>query len=136
MSDLSISVKQLQLFTNDYAEVPFKALRYLTGECNYGGRVTDDRDRRVLKALLEDFYQRTLLNEGFFPFGLEDYEVPHGNIHYNKYLEHISKLPLEEPPALFGFHPNANITKELQETHELCYDLLKMGEIEGVRITA
>ena len=56
------------------------------------------------------------MDEGFYPFKLKDYELPHGNIHYNKYLEYISKLPLEEPPSLFGFHPNANITKELKET--------------------
>jgi hypothetical protein len=43
-------------------------------------------------------------------------------------------MPLEDPPSLFGFHPNANITKELKETSELCYDLLKMGEIEGVKV--
>lgn len=136
VSDLSISVKQLQLFTNEYNEVPFKALKYLTGECNYGGRVTDDRDRRVLKAQLEDFYKPELLNENFYPFGIDTYEIPHGNVHYSKYLEHIQKLPLEEPPSLFGFHPNANITKELKETSELCYDLLKMGEIEGVKAIA
>ncbi len=54
-------------------------------------------------------------------------------MHYNKYLELISRLPLDDPPALFGFHPNANITKELSETSDLCYDLIKMGEIEGVK---
>lgn len=42
-------------------------------------------------------------------------------------------MPMEEPPSLFGFHPNANIIKQLGETDETCFDLLKMGEIEGVK---
>ena len=44
-SDLRISLDQVKIFVDDAAyagadgkDVPFEALTYLTGECNYGGR--------------------------------------------------------------------------------------------------
>jgi dynein heavy chain len=44
-------------------QVPFKALCYTVGECNYGGRVTDDKDRICLNTILGRFYGDAFLGE-------------------------------------------------------------------------
>lgn len=55
-----------KMFLEQYEEVPLVALTYLTGECNYGGRVTDDKDRRLLISLLRIFYNKQMLTEDKF----------------------------------------------------------------------
>ena len=36
----------------DISKIDYMAIVYLAGECNYGGRVTDDKDRRLIMTLL------------------------------------------------------------------------------------
>ena len=54
------------MFLDDYEETPFDALRYLIGECNYGGRVTDDHDRRLLIAIMSSYINNSATEEDLF----------------------------------------------------------------------
>ena len=77
------------MFINEYDEIPFDAITYLTGECNYGGRVTDDWDRRNLLTVLADFYRPEVVTEPkckFSPSGVY-YAPPKGS--YDDYIEFI-----------------------------------------------
>ncbi|GJQ73710.1 DNAH3 [Trypoxylus dichotomus] len=123
-SDLRISTLQLQMFLTDYKEVPFEALTYLTGECNYGGRVTDDKDRRLLNSLLSLFYVQEVIYKHdytFSPSGI--YFVP-VDTSYEGCISYIKSLPLIPQPEVFGLHENADITKDNQETLLLLHGVL------------
>uniref|UniRef100_A0A8B9MGM6 Dynein axonemal heavy chain 3 n=1 Tax=Accipiter nisus TaxID=211598 RepID=A0A8B9MGM6_9AVES len=117
-SDLRISMQQIQMFLNEYEEIPFEALTYLTGECNYGGRVTDDKDRRLLLSLLSIVYSKDIEQDKYRLAAGDDYYIPpHGP--YESYIEYIRSLPITTHPEVFGLHENADIAKDNQETNQL-----------------
>uniref|UniRef100_A0A663M9S7 Dynein axonemal heavy chain 12 n=1 Tax=Athene cunicularia TaxID=194338 RepID=A0A663M9S7_ATHCN len=132
-SDLRISIRQLQLFINEYSHVPFEALSYLTGECNYGGRVTDDWDRRLLLTMLDDFYNPDIIENPRYTFSPSGkyYAPPKGT--YEDYIEFIKSLPFSQHPEVFGLHENVDISKDLQQTKILFESLLltQGGGIQG-----
>ncbi|KAG7209677.1 hypothetical protein KM043_011323 [Ampulex compressa] len=132
-SDLRISILQLQLFLNDYDQVPFDALFYLTGECNYGGRVTDDKDRRLLKSLLKNFYNPEVITNreySFSPSGI--YHLPEDTDHEGC-IEYIRSLPINQLPEVYGLHENADVMRDNQESMQLLAGALEtQPQISGV----
>ena len=65
-SVLQVSVLQLEMLLEEQTDIPWPALWYLTGEVTYGGRVTDDMDRRCLHSLLQKFYHPNILQHGYY----------------------------------------------------------------------
>ncbi|KAJ8668953.1 hypothetical protein QAD02_000212 [Eretmocerus hayati] len=128
-TDLRISALQLRTFLNQYEDVQYEALRYLTGECNYGGRVTDDWDRRTLMAILNTFYCPELVKEESYRFDptSDIYYCPSYK-EYEAYLTFTKKFPIITEPSVFGLHENADIVKDNQETHLLFSSLLLTQE--------
>ncbi|KAI9347975.1 dynein heavy chain and region D6 of dynein motor-domain-containing protein [Zopfochytrium polystomum] len=115
-TDLRISARQLRNFLSEYDEIPYQALIYLTGQCNYGGRVTDDKDRRALMTLLQLYYQESVVTEEkHLLCGSELYFVPEVTGHAAM-LKYFESLPLETKPEVFCLHENADITKNQLET--------------------
>jgi dynein heavy chain len=137
-NDMRISVMQLNMFLNEYPdELPLKALSYMAGECNYGGRVTDDKDRRLCVTLLAVYYSEACANDATYRFAAEceEYYAPGSRqpgATYEDHLEYIRNLPAVTPPAVFGFNNNAAITKEQGETYAMTADLLlTAGQASG-----
>jgi dynein heavy chain, axonemal len=104
--DLRISARQLHMYIEDAPlrpaapgeeaapAVPFAALKYAIGECNYGGRVTDDKDRRLLTTLLDHVFQPGILGPCAFPLSASGtYCVPAACGDRAFFLAEIAALP-------------------------------------------
>ncbi|GKT13137.1 Dynein axonemal heavy chain 2 [Aduncisulcus paluster] len=126
-ADFDICKNLLDLYINTYEEIPWESLRYLTSEANYGGRVTDDWDRRLLNVYMNEIYCSETITEDAYSLaeGVDDYIIPgQGSLQF--YLEHISSLPSVDEPDVFGQHPNADISSLVQESSQLLATLLSI----------
>ncbi|CAD7961252.1 unnamed protein product [Amoebophrya sp. A25] len=112
--DLDISQKQLRNFLEDFSDIPYAALNYMVAEANYGGRVTDGQDRRLIVEIIKDFYTPQVLDD--------DYRFSISGIYYSpvantiqEHLAYVESLPLNHTPEVFWLHPNASLTASINE---------------------
>jgi len=55
----------LNLVDQEDEDVPWESLFFLTAQINYGGRVTDDIDRRLLVTTLEKFMGAHTIDDSY-----------------------------------------------------------------------
>merc|ERR1719262_1169489 len=71
-SDLETSTVVTQNMLEIDGDVPWDTLKFVIGQINYGGRVTDDWDRRLIMAILDRYVNAKLLDPeyAFSPSGI------------------------------------------------------------------
>jgi dynein heavy chain, axonemal len=107
--------RQLKIFLDEYEVTPFRVLNYLGSEINYGGRVKDDKDVRLIKFILARFVQEDTLKDDFAQYASGVYKsIP--NSSKQDYVNYISNLPLNPHPETFCLHENAQIITNQNET--------------------
>ncbi|ORZ33974.1 dynein heavy chain and region D6 of dynein motor-domain-containing protein [Catenaria anguillulae PL171] len=125
-SDYEICVSILSLLLDDYPEIPWDALRYLIAEANYGGRITDDWDRRVLKTYIGSYFCTDAIEVPQFKLStLPQYHVPEPT-NIQAYRDYIASWPGYDRPEAFGQHPNADIASQIRESNNLLSTLVSL----------
>lgn len=95
-------------------------MRYMLGEIQYGGRVTDDFDKRLLNTFCKLWLGEHMFQPNFAFFKPDqkkqqqleliiDYHIP-AVLKIEEFLDYIEQLPMFDTPEVFGLHPNADIT--------------------------
>jgi dynein heavy chain len=123
------------------APLPWQAIQYLVAAANYGGRVTDDRDRRLIQVYAKEIFNEALIApERWRPYGTDDltyvYPADEQNVKHPDpsqlftpeffYDEILNKMDEADPPAAYGQHINAEITSQILDSTELLDSVLSL----------
>jgi len=120
-SDLETSTTITKNMLDIDGDIPWDTLLFVIGHINYGGRVTDDKDRRCILAILEQYVSPQLLDPSYEFSNSGNYKCPPNSdtATAEEFIEFVKGFPLTEAPEVFGMHDNANISFMQQESDKL-----------------
>jgi len=119
-TDLEVSMETLIMILEEKPpraanQVAWEALIYITGSIHYGGRVTDEWDRRCLLSVLQSVYTESALSENFSYGDVDAYLAPSVS-NVEGYLAYVERLPLNDDARVFGLHGSAQMMSGLTES--------------------
>jgi dynein heavy chain len=99
--------------------------QYMVSEVQYGGKITDDLDRRLFNTYAQVWMSPAVLAPDFSFNPPEPLQRIPGDFNY-KVMDHLevehyrkafsSEFPEIDSPEIFGLHPNADLTFRVKET--------------------
>jgi len=107
--------------------ISWPTFQYMVAEAQYGGKITDDFDRRLFNAYASRWITPSTLEESFrynpahpinqIPDNFQ-YEVLSA-VEIEPYRQLASTFPDIDSPEIFGLHPNGDLTFRVKEVNEL-----------------
>uniref|UniRef100_A0A8B9H9P0 AAA+ ATPase domain-containing protein n=1 Tax=Astyanax mexicanus TaxID=7994 RepID=A0A8B9H9P0_ASTMX len=125
-ADFTSSVQFVQNHLEDVdvkLGVNWNCLRYMLGEVQYGGRVTDDMDKRLLNTFTRIWFSENMFGEKFCFY--RGYTIPNAKT-LPEYHSHIDALPLVDTPEVLGLHPNADISCQTNMASEILSTIINI----------
>lgn len=104
--------------------VSWQTVCFMLGEVMYGGRVTDDFDKRLLITYCQVWFNEHLLLPGFEFY--RGYKVPITR-NLSQYVDYINGLQAYDTPEVFGLHPNADITYQINSAKSKARQCVKFS---------
>lgn len=126
-TDLAASVQFLQNHLYNMLDpkkgggVSWTTVRYMVCEVQYGGRITDDYDKRLLVTYGDLWFSPNMFQETFEFY--KNYKIPDFKT-VNEYRAYVDQLPLIDTPEIFGMHPNAELTFNANKAREVLGTIL------------
>eukprot|EP00388_Colpodella_angusta_P033373 GDKK01029390.1.p1 GENE.GDKK01029390.1~~GDKK01029390.1.p1 ORF type:complete len:490 (-),score=65.98 GDKK01029390.1:171-1640(-) len=128
-SDFEVSENIIKMYVDEVEggveSIPFVTLRYLIAEASYGGRVTDDWDRRLINTYIDQYMcPSTVVEERYMLSSADAYFVPGEVATLAGFKKACMDFPITDPPEAFGQHGNADIASQISNSNALLDDLI------------
>ena len=98
-------------------EIPLRLLNYVVSQLHYGGKISHHQDNRIAQEILATYLHELTITKT--PFNLSGESSPTGDLEkymmptfgsLEHYMAHVSRLPSQDHPGIFGLHESAQLS--------------------------
>ncbi|CAF0880138.1 unnamed protein product [Rotaria sordida] len=131
-SDFNATVQFIQNYLDDMdaaKQMQWKTIHYMISEVQYGGRVTDDFDKRLLKTYVKCWFRDEMFDPNF-QFEEKTYRIPKMT-RIEDVFDYIETIPNYDSGKVFGLSPLANDRYQEDTTKKVLDTILSIQPKEA-----